>query len=74
MYLYVLTEARQIYFYFKDNILNKLMVIMVVRLCNEVLHRKSISSCSFMIFSVLWQPSERLLASSGSIILRIKEF
>lgn len=50
------------------------MVIMVVRLCNEVLHRKSISSCSFMIFSVLWQPSERLLASSGSIILRIKEF
>ena len=49
---------------------------MVVRVCNEVLYRASISSGSFMIqnnISVLWQPSERLLASSCSLILRIKE-
>lgn len=73
------TEARQIYFYFKDNILNKLMVIMVVRVCNEVLYRESLSSGSFMIqnnISVLWQPSERLLdcqrvpcnSSSGEVV------
>ena len=50
---------------------------MVVRVCNEVLYRESISSGSFMIqnnISVLWQPSVRVLASSSSLIPIIKEF
>ena len=50
---------------------------MVVRVCNEVLYRESISSGSLMIqnnISVLWQPSVRVLASSSSLIPIIKEF
>ena len=50
---------------------------MVVHVCYEVLYRESISRGSFMIqnnISVLWQPSERLLVSSSSLILIIKEF
>ena len=50
---------------------------MVVHVCYEVLYRESISRGSFMIqnnISVLWQLSERLLVSSSSLILIIKEF
>ena len=50
---------------------------MVVHVCYEVLYRESISKGSFMIqnnISVLWQLSERLLVSSSSLILIIKEF
>ena len=50
---------------------------MVVHVCYEVLYGESISRGSFMIqnnISVLWQLSERLLVSSSSLILIIKEF
>ena len=50
---------------------------MVVHVCYEVLYRESIFRGSFMIqnnISVLWQPSERLVVSSSSLILIIKEF
>ena len=50
---------------------------MVVHLCYEVLYRESISRGSFMIqnnISALWQLSERLLVSSSSLILIIKQF